>query len=81
MAAWGSRMVPPPMVPTSMEGMETEIWRFPLRLRKSVSIASVVINRRMSAYFLMTVMQLLLSTFWAGSWPVARKIAVTMFAA
>ena len=32
MAAWGSRMVPPPMVPTSIEGMETEIWRFPLRL-------------------------------------------------
>ena len=30
MADWGSRMVPPPMVPTSMEGMETEIWRLPL---------------------------------------------------
>lgn len=32
MALWGSRMVPPPRVPTSMEGMETEIWREPRRL-------------------------------------------------
>lgn len=27
MADWGSRMVPPPMVPTSIEGMDTETWR------------------------------------------------------
>lgn len=33
------------------------------------------------AYFLMTVIQLLLSTFCAGSCPVARKIAVTTLAA
>jgi hypothetical protein len=32
MADWGSRMVPPPMVPTSIEGMETEIWRLPFTL-------------------------------------------------
>lgn len=32
MADWGSRMVPPPRVPTSIEGMETEIWREPRRL-------------------------------------------------
>ena len=31
-ADWGSRMVPPPIVPTSIEGMETEIWRFPFTL-------------------------------------------------
>lgn len=28
-----SRIVPPPMVPTSMDGIETEICRFPLTLR------------------------------------------------
>ena len=33
MADWGSRMVPPPMVPTSIEGMETEIWRSPRTLK------------------------------------------------
>ena len=32
MADWASRIVPPPMVPTSMEGMETEIWRLPSTL-------------------------------------------------
>jgi hypothetical protein len=32
-AACGSRTVPPPMVPTSIEGMLTEIWRLPFRLR------------------------------------------------
>lgn len=31
-AACGSRIVPPPRVPTSMEGMETEIWRLPRKL-------------------------------------------------
>ena len=29
-----SRMVPPPIVPTSIEGMETLIWRFPLLLEQ-----------------------------------------------
>lgn len=41
MADWVSRIVPPPIVPTSMEGMETLIWRLPFVLlivwRKSVS--------------------------------------------
>ncbi|GKT97124.1 hypothetical protein Ct61P_14974 [Colletotrichum tofieldiae] len=32
MALWGSRMVPPPRVPTSRDGMETEICREPRRL-------------------------------------------------
>lgn len=32
MADCASRMVPPPMVPTSMEGMETDIWRLSLLL-------------------------------------------------
>lgn len=32
MADCASRMVPPPMVPTSIEGIETAIWRFPLQL-------------------------------------------------
>lgn len=40
MALWGSRIVPPPMVPTSIEGMETEIWRLPFMLRR-VSCCSV----------------------------------------
>ena len=31
-ALWGSRTVPPPMVPTSMHGIETEIWRLPFKL-------------------------------------------------
>jgi hypothetical protein len=31
-ADWGSRIVPPPMVPTSIEGMLTLIWRLPLTL-------------------------------------------------
>ncbi len=31
-ALWGSRTVPPPMVPTSMEGMDTAICRLPLEL-------------------------------------------------
>lgn len=33
MADCGSRIVPPPMVPTSIEGIETEIWRLPFTLR------------------------------------------------
>lgn len=32
MADWGSRIVPPPRVPTSIEGIETEICREPRRL-------------------------------------------------
>lgn len=32
MADWGSRTVPPPIVPTSIDGIETEIWSAPLKL-------------------------------------------------
>lgn len=32
MLDWASRIVPPPIVPTSMLGIETEIWRLPLLL-------------------------------------------------
>jgi hypothetical protein len=32
MADWGSRIVPPPIVPTSIHGIDTEICRLPLRL-------------------------------------------------
>lgn len=37
MADCASRIVPPPIVPTSMEGIDTAIWRLPLRLRKLAS--------------------------------------------
>jgi hypothetical protein len=43
-APWGSRMVPPPNVPTSRDGMETEIWRAPLRLR-SAKVSKVQMSR------------------------------------
>mmetsp|Transcript_17910 Transcript_17910/g.39715 ORF Transcript_17910/g.39715 Transcript_17910/m.39715 type:complete len:242 (+) Transcript_17910:347-1072(+) len=62
--ACAGRWVPPPTVPTSMEGMVTLTCR----------------DLRSSAYSMM-VRQLLLSTFCAGSCPVARKTAVTMLAA
>lgn len=48
-------------------------------LLRSITYALGVISLT-SAYSMM-VMQLLLSTFCAGSWPVARNTAVTMFAA
>lgn len=40
-ALWGSRTVPPPIVPTSIQGIETEIWRLPLKL-SYVSIIFVI---------------------------------------
>jgi hypothetical protein len=39
------------------------------------------LNGRRVTYLFMMVMQLLDSTTWAGSWPVARKMAATMLAA
>jgi hypothetical protein len=42
-AAWGSRMVPPPMVPTSMEGMETEMCRLPPWLKNTIQLAFVLL--------------------------------------
>mmetsp|Transcript_12201 Transcript_12201/g.34424 ORF Transcript_12201/g.34424 Transcript_12201/m.34424 type:complete len:238 (-) Transcript_12201:703-1416(-) len=62
-ARWEGRWVPPPTVPTSMDGMETEQYMLP------------------SSFSSNWVMQLDDSTTWAGSWPVAMKIAATMFAA
>lgn len=50
--AWGERMVPPPTVPISMEGMVQEMVRSsPLAPLRSIRV-----------------MQLELATFCAGSW-------------
>jgi hypothetical protein len=65
MADWGSRMVPPPMVPTSIEGIETEIWRLPFTL-SNVSKLQWLWGIR-NAYLFMMVMQLADSTTCAGS--------------
>ncbi len=73
------------MVPTSTEGMDTEIWRHSssVLLERVGDVVRAVFQccglRR--AYFSIIAMQLLLSMFWAASWPVARNIAVTMLAA
>lgn len=45
MADCASRMVPPPIVPTSMEGIDTAIWRLPLLLLVGLRI-SIVGQRR-----------------------------------
>ncbi len=45
MLDWASRMVPPPMVPTSMLGMETEIWRLPFVLAGGTGGISKVYGR------------------------------------
>jgi len=84
MALWGSRIVPPPIVPTSIEGMETEIWRLPFMLRRFSCCtlqARLILYGEGGTYLFMMVMQFALSTTWAGSWPVARKMAATMLAA
>merc|ERR1719419_163608 len=64
-AACGGRTVPPPIVPTSMEGI--------VQLMKRSSPFSPVGSS--------TVIQLELHTVWAGSCPVAMKTAATMLAA
>ena len=64
-------MVPPPSVPTSSEGMDTQIWRYPgcvsvLSLR--CKCQRIYYKRRVKyTYFFMVVMQLADSTTWAGS--------------
>mmetsp|Transcript_78173 Transcript_78173/g.108618 ORF Transcript_78173/g.108618 Transcript_78173/m.108618 type:complete len:373 (-) Transcript_78173:500-1618(-) len=61
-AACAGRVVPPPTVPTSTEGIVTD-------------------TRKPSPSLSITVMHVLLSTFCAGSWPVARYRAVTILEA
>jgi hypothetical protein len=57
------------MVPTSIEGMETEIWRSPFTLH----VVSTCLNDFGAVtYLFMIVMQLEDSTTCAGSCPVAR---------
>lgn len=73
------RIVPPPSVPTSSEGMETKIWREPWRLDHM--LVKLGEDQWLITYLRIVVIQLALSTTWAGSCPVARKIAATMFAA
>ena len=63
----GLRCVPPPTVPTSIDGIVTEIRSAAPLPSASGGTAS------------MSVMQFDDSTFCAASWPVARKTAVTMF--
>mmetsp|Transcript_22188 Transcript_22188/g.51237 ORF Transcript_22188/g.51237 Transcript_22188/m.51237 type:complete len:287 (+) Transcript_22188:168-1028(+) len=66
--AWAGSEVPPPTVPTSIEGIEHEICRSgPPSPSESIASRSV--------------MQFELSITCAGSWPVARKTAATMLAA
>merc|ERR1712232_523584 len=60
-AACAGNEVPPPTVPTSIEGIVQLIQRSPSFVSSNI------------------VRQLLLSTFCAGSWPVAKNTAVTIF--
>lgn len=79
---WGARTVPPPTVPTSIEGMVTVI-------RRSRSLFTL--SENMSASFSrqfwkvthasIPVRHIELSTTWAGSWPVAKNTAATILAA
>jgi hypothetical protein len=82
MADWGSRIVPPPMVPTSIEGMETETWRFPFTLELiRFLLLGYMGGEEVGTYFVIMVMQFADSTTCAGSCPVAKKMAATMLAA
>jgi hypothetical protein len=59
MADCASRIVPPPIVPTSIEGMETLICKLPLLL---VLVSFRNRDLGVMTYFFMMVMQLPLST-------------------
>lgn len=56
--------MPPPIVPTSIEGIDTAICKLPSRL---IDVSEILSNIYRMTYFRMVVMQLLLSMFCAGS--------------
>ena len=65
-ACCGANDVPPPIVPTSIAGIVTDMYKPASPLCSSSSIKSRQCDD---------------STTWAASWPVARKMAATIFEA